>query len=45
MKNLVILVLSAAFVHAPVFAERKCYSLPSRSAIAVDIQFRGAYEN
>ena len=36
MKKLFLLVLSTAFIHTPVLAESRCYSLPSRSAIAVD---------
>ena len=36
MKNLALLMFFVAFIHAPVLAERKCYSLSSRSAIAVE---------
>ena len=36
MKKLFLLVLSTAFIHTLVLAESRCYSLPSRSAIAVD---------
>lgn len=36
MEKLFLLVLSTAFIHTPVLAENRCYSLPSRSAIAVD---------
>lgn len=38
MKNLALLVFFAAFIHTPVLAEGKCYSLSSRSAIAVEME-------